>query len=781
MRSQRHPHPHVDPRQPRRGSRPATNPPVFAWKPPKAVEEFCLVVARDPELRDAVLTERGLTDPVFLPEKAFGPGHYWWQWSGPGAEGEILDFEIGPEAVVVEIPSVEEWLRRFPAAHPRIWTRPEEVEALRESRATSRAALWRELSAAADRLLGEPHEMSEPPFLPPWEEDYSKTYALWKRIAFDSRAFVAGAETLALAWLAGGREDCARAACRRLASVSRWDPAGSTHLEHNDEPHMSVIWWGPTACDWAWDRFAPEERELVIQHFRRRGQITFEEMHGRGCYGITRFDSHAGREIVFLAQVSLVFHERIPEARRWLEWLRPVLCGVWPIWAGDDGAWAEGPSYGLAYVAIMGRFASALKCGTGVDLFRRPFWAGHARWRELCLPAYAEWMGFGDHTEHWSGTWMANADLVELIDRETGAGAFGEYVEDCRRWADIFPTPPERRQDFAGFATAQNYFIETAPARSVAARREPPVLGVFEAAGWAAFRTDLRNPERDVAMIFRSSPYGSTSHSHANNNDFILHVGGKVLAQPSGYYDGYGSNHHMHWNWHTKSHNCATLSGASQPVQSEDSRGAIRRPFEDARLAYLVGDADASYAPQAERCRRHVVFLKEHGCFVLIDEFVAGKGSKSAFEWNIHSWARFEIDEAGRSFRLERDGSRLAGQFLYHRNAFFTLSEGWEPPPKDREQNDQWLMQHHLRFTTSGFERRRNLGVVLCPETARLRAPAVTAAREGKIELARIGGDLVLVNQGEGVAHAGKSSGGVALLAVGGAAYEIGDWGVRLL
>ena len=124
-------------------------------------------------------------------------------------------------------------------------------------------------------------------------------------------------------------------------------------------------------------------------------------MHNRGSYGVTRFDSHAGRENVFLALIALVFHEHIPEAESWLEWLRPVLCGIWPIWSGDDGAWAEGPSYGLAYVTIMTMFATALKRGAGVDLYKRPFWKNHARWRRYCLPPYAEWMGFGGRMPTW--------------------------------------------------------------------------------------------------------------------------------------------------------------------------------------------------------------------------------------------------------------------------------------------------------------------------------------------------------------------------------------------
>ena len=43
----RHPHPHVDPRQPRDASRPRTNPPVFAWKPGDVAGPFTLIVARD--------------------------------------------------------------------------------------------------------------------------------------------------------------------------------------------------------------------------------------------------------------------------------------------------------------------------------------------------------------------------------------------------------------------------------------------------------------------------------------------------------------------------------------------------------------------------------------------------------------------------------------------------------------------------------------------------------------------------------------------------------------
>jgi len=773
MKEHRHPHPHRDPRQPRHSARPGTNPPVFAWKPLKDQPSYRLRVARDAAFSDLCLDVSNLTDSVHLPERAFAPGRYFWKWSAGAAESEVFAFEISSDAVVLEVPPVAEWLGRLPKGHPRIYIRPEDVEALRESRGRERAALWRDLRAQADAFLAEPHELTEPPFLPDWSKDYHEAFAVWYRVLRESRKFTRGAEALALTYLASGEAEYARAACQRMASVSRWDPAGSTHLAHNDEAHMSVTWHGPAACDWAWDRFTDEERARVIDQFRRRGQMVYDRMHGQGSYGVSRFDSHAGREIVFLAHIAFVFHDHIPQAAAWLEWLRPVLCGVWPIWAGDDGAWAEGPSYSLSYVGIMTMFATALKRGAGVDLYRRPFWRNHARWRVACVPPYAEWIGFGDNSERAEGNWRSHAALVELIDRETGADEFGDYVAALRAEADrmtVKPGPPDM--------PSQRYLAPLSPARG----QRPPksdLLRVFPAAGWAAIRTSLDDPARDIALIFRSSPYGAISHSHANQNDFILHVAGKVMAMPSGYYDGYGSDHHYHWVWHTKSHNCVTLSDAPQLMRSHDSQGAVENAFEDERLVYLRGNADAAYADRAVRCRRHLLFLKPHACLVLIDEFVARPDVASALQWNIHSWSAFAVDHETRTFALEREGSALKVHLMYHKNAFFSLSEGWDPPTMKEKDDSRWFPQHHLRFTTSGLAPRRNLGVVLCPGHALLTPAQVLTERSGEAEVARIGDDLILVNQADAMEYRDIRTDALALLIVQGQRYEIRDEGIR--
>ncbi len=773
MKESRHPHPHVDPRQPRDATSPATNPPVFVWKPCRGERSFRLVVSRCESLSMPVLDVDGLCDPLYLPQQAFSPGSYYWKWFSGKRSSQLFHFDISHSAVILEVPCAEEWLQRIGPCHPRIFLRPEQIDSWRSAVKTDRADLFCSAVESAAAIVDDDHQIYDAPFLPDWNKDYAKAHATWRKIMVDARRFVKQAEVLSLAFMLTGQSRFARAAAQRMDSISRWDPHGASHIEHNDEAHMAVIWHGPVTCDRIWDEFTDEELGRVVEQFRERGRITFEHMHDRGAYGVERFDSHAGREIVFLAMIALVFHEQISEARRWLDWLRPILCGVWPVWAGDDGAWAEGPAYGLWYVQIMTMFASALKYGAGVDLYQRPFWKNHALWRKYVLPPYAEWIGFGDHSEPSAEVWLANANLVDLIARETGSLEFEEYVAQMRHIAASRLRSNDRKipeiagelyfagvAHTAGGATPKGDTDTSADTSGQADAREDTVARFFPQTGWAAVRTDLSDASRDTALIFRSSPYGAISHSHANNNDFVIHAGGRVLAMPSGYYLGYGSAHHVHWVWHTKSHNCITLSDASQIMRSHDSRGALEDAFEDVRVVFWRGNADDSYRTHASRCRRHVIYIKRANVFVLVDEFAALPGIESSVQWNVHSFAPFTIDEAARSFSVERSqpdekahlahdtghSARLEGHFLYSNNAFFSLSSGWDPPPSPSLLRPQHREQYNLRFTPAGLYRMMYLVTLLSPAPAGAEPAKVERAVVGNIETARIGDDLVAVD-----------------------------------
>jgi hypothetical protein len=233
--------------------------------------------------------------------------------------------------------------------------------------------------------------------------------------------------------------------------------------------------------------------------------------------------------------------------------------------------------------------------------------------------------------------------------------------------------------------------------------------------------------------------------------------------------------------WHTKSHNCVTLSDAGQIMRSHDSVGATDLPFEDERVACLRGTADASYADRALVCRRHLAWLKRHHCFLMIDQFVARPGIVSALEWNAHSWNEFTVDEDARTFRVEREGSLIEGHFLYHHNSFFTLSDRFDPPPGSARTCDQWINQHHLRFTPTGLTMEQNLGAVLACGREGLEPAQVKTERTGDTEVAWIGDDLLAVNMGGTIAVEDVESSALAVLLLDGVRYEITEDGVGIV
>jgi len=92
---------------------------------------------------------------------------------GMDEPAEVFTFEISTDAVALEVPRADEWLRRMPDDHPRIFIGSTQLTDLRASREAGRAGMWRILRGLADRRLDEPHEIAEPPFLPDRHTDYT--------------------------------------------------------------------------------------------------------------------------------------------------------------------------------------------------------------------------------------------------------------------------------------------------------------------------------------------------------------------------------------------------------------------------------------------------------------------------------------------------------------------------------------------------------------------------------------------------------------------------------
>jgi len=244
-----------------------------------------------------------------------------------------------------------------------------------------------------------------------------------------------------------------------------------------------------------------------------------------------------------------------------------------------------------------------------------------------------------------------------------------------------------------------------------------PQARVFSGAGLVAMHSDLADPKNDAWLVMRSSPFGSISHGHADQNAFCIEAFGEALAVPSGYYPWYGSPHHENWTRETKAKNCITIDGGlGQTKRSWDANGRIVRFATNERYDYALGDATPAYSGRLTKCLRHVVHLRP-GVFVIVDELEAPK--PVTFEWWLHALDQMQVDEGKREALVRRGDARLLVSFIQPQELVLTQTDQFTPPPEDKKPN-QW----HLTAATKAKTRSALFLTVLRPHRA---------AEEGKL------------------------------------------------
>jgi hypothetical protein len=149
----------------------------------------------------------------------------------------------------------------------------------------------------------------------------------------------------------------------------------------------------------------------------------------------------------------------------------------------------------------------------------------------------------------------------------------------------------------------------------------------------------LGRPADDIHITFKSSPYGSFSHSHADQNAFILNAYGENLAINSGYREFHRSPHHSGWTWQTKSKNALLLDGKGQKPQELTATGRIQNYKTGPRYTWATGDATAAYQSMQPEGRvksvlRDLVFIDQR--YLVIRDRVELAGP-AKLTWLLHA------------------------------------------------------------------------------------------------------------------------------------------------
>lgn len=637
------------------------NPPPFIWVPAGRDVVYQLQVSPSENfLARNTRTFSGLKRSVHVPGESLPAGQWFWRYgvetkSGP-VFGRARPFTIPTTARPFPFPDLDAAARRVRHDRPRLFFGGERLAQVRAAARGELKDAVQSLVQSCEKAIGEPL-VAEPGYRPkepglggPWQTNVMRTVLPPMRVM----------ENCALAYLITGDRRLGLEAKRRLQYFFAWDPEGPTSFFAYDEPPMWMMACGTRAYDWTHDLFSPEERARIEPNMKVRALQFFKELQGAPFESNPYYSSHAARLPGFLGECALSFIHEWPEARRWLEYATLLYMTSYPAWGGDDGGWQEGPGYWRNYMTFAVHYVVALKHATGIDLMQKTFFRNTPNYALYTAMPYQEHSPFGDGQHESAGSL---GRVMYAFSTLTQNPHFRWYAEAARY---------RPGGDVLSLATYD-------PALKARPPLELPPARVFPSVGLVSMHTALGNADEDISLLLRSSPYGSVSHGHADQNAFAIEAFGRGLAIATGYYPWYGSPHHHDWTRATKAVNSVLVNGEGQVRRSWDAKGEITAFQSVEGYDYAEGEAGAAYGGRLNRFRRHVIHVHP-GVFVIFDDLVAPK--PATYQWLLHAYDRINVDERNRVLDIRRDPAGMKTVLLEPADIRLSQTDRYVPEPE---------------------------------------------------------------------------------------------------
>ncbi|HUW57643.1 MAG TPA: DUF4962 domain-containing protein [Planctomycetota bacterium] len=632
------------------------NPPTFVWPDAVGDLEYDLEISPSPDFSRDVLRYGPLRFNFHKPTVLLGAGRHFWRWRRTdGRFSEPIAFTMPHDAVEYLTPSFDEVFAHLRREHPRLLVTRETLDAFRRTVTRDNAEVWRSFLGRIDEPLRVRLDFTRT------DESYhiaQNCHRLWNH---------------AFAFLVTDEAAHADAARELLAEVLRVPVEGITAHRHSELNH-NLVKTMSMGYDWLYDVLPEEERERTREALARRiGNIYAFYKANRSpfhSFERCRYDSHGSYMMQTILTGALAIAGEVPGAEKWMEYWLMANISFYPPWSVTDGSWAQGIHYGACYVDANDiPEAWMVRSATGLNLFEKPFFRCHRDWLLYAYPPFGMKTPFGD---------LARKDRSD----ETDLARFGRIaralaVERQDPYAEWYARAALGRK---GLWHGHELMVPGAPDVAPKPPDDLPRAKLFPDTGWVFMHTDLTGRD-DVSLAFKSSPYGSLSHSHADQNSFVLSRGDRWLLSDAGYYAGYGTPHHLGFYKHSRGHNTILVKGRGQLINEAKAGGHITHFAHTDEIDYTVGDAQAAYGNLLERFDRHVVFLRPN-LFVIFDDVIAT--GPSTIDWLLHAPQPIEVDEAARVIETRNGASFARIHLRGPEELVLTTTDRFDPAPPER-------------------------------------------------------------------------------------------------
>jgi len=640
-------------------------------------------ISKDKSFQDHSTIESDLLEwTLFTPHKKLEKGTWYWKyasvdkttkaenWSDP------IKFEVTGEELEFVTPEFADIIKRIPKDHPRVLAHKSEIgklnfpedEKVRFLKAMDKKVnedLPKSLIYNDQSILKEKRKKLK-------DIDYFRF--IDKRTKEIYRGQKQEFEKVLKAYLVSGDQKFVEEALRRYYYLKVQYKDIVTHKVSNDFTDGFFYNVSAGIYDVCYDFLEEKEREEIRTTLVKVQEKTYHHfLHRAELYAL---DSHMWQfHLRTFLNTSLVLFHDVPQAEKWVEYVYNVWTMKAPAGSKYDGGWFTGNGYldaNKGSLLIMPVILSRL---TGVNYFEHPWY------RNVCA-----YLAFTAPVNHVAGSYGDNADIkmenaMDFVYALTSITK-DPYGKMYTGLSSKFGNPNKRlshkpADEESVLPMSLNekgelywYMYQKLPFdfKDNKGIEKPERARKFEDVGTVAAHTNLLNPEQNLMLSFRSSPFGVVGHSHACQNTFNIQYGGKPLFFRSGYYSSWADKHSLFSYRHTRAHNGILADGLGQPYTTQ-SYGWIARFATGDKLTYSLGDASNAYSgtlyrdemdrmfkrfdvvanketgfgdPGITKFRRHISML-EDDLIVIYDELEAKKPVE--WSWLIHSKDTLALDD----------------------------------------------------------------------------------------------------------------------------------------
>ncbi|MBY5946553.1 heparinase II/III family protein [Photobacterium rosenbergii] len=527
---------------------------------------------------------------------------------------------------------------------------------------------------------------------------------------------------LSLLYKIWGEEESGELAVQLMLRLAEWSPEGPASLLRpctwGDEVGLSLArnlylayhWLAPLLTDSEKDFIRPMLVRIAYQMEQRLEQDQFKQFPGH---------SHTSRLPAYLGVAALALHKEYDEqmCERWLNYALMIYQSVLPFYGGEDGSWAEGPFYSSSYSKWHHPFFLSVERLSGFSFYDHPFYKNYCQFAMDFVAPEQDIHPFGDgfwckrDGREWPGFFAQNP--LRIYAERFGDEHARATCQQLEAKIDVFHlhlldvVPTVKQLAFAENKASANTSQVKGIDNEDLNNEETLYSQYYGFAGLGKMQTN------ELALYYRASQFGNSSHRHADQGNIALFDNGESILTPSGSY-GYrfGSGHHSQWTRTTQAHNLPLFGskdmGKGQILDNEAATAKVLRHEQGIGWSLVQLELALAYE-DTHRYTRTLVMVDGKG-LLICDQISLHEAQP--VQWRLHS--PLDVFADGQHVNLAGQRSNYQVSLPSHDQINPQLSFGYDNDTSHDEEVISDASEHMYHLEWALPEQKEHLIVSCC-------------------------------------------------------------------